>query len=242
MTALWLLPRVEYRFAGRSWRLLFTHRALLICQDTTGLDVLNANLIDPSASLLRGLLYGLLTAVDAPCSIDEVGGEFRPGSIPGIRQKVIEAWIASMADPKREPYRAERELAAPREKPTWLRKWSYETSRDGLGIDESRWLDMTPRQVQELEILHLYRMQREEYMNGILAAQIENYSMVHPKEMAMPEQFMMHSYDPESLERDQISVGDKIAAYYRQFPAQGDAGPAPPPEARVPLIFGAPPS
>jgi hypothetical protein len=240
VTARWLTEKIEYPFAGRSWRLLFTHRALLLCQDATGLDMLAANLLDPSSSLLRGLLYGLLTAAGAQCTLAEVGREFRPPKVAFIRERVISAWIASMADPKREPYRAERELGE-REQPSWIRKWAYETSRDGLGIAEEKWLDMTPRQVQELEILRLWQLQREEYLVGIVASQIENFSMCHSKKVALPETFMMHRWDPALIEDEGISVGDKIAAYYAQFPSQGDAGPAPAPEARTPVILGAAP-
>ena len=243
MIAQWLTERVEYSFGGKTWALIFTHRALLLCQQATGMDTLAVTLKDPSSRLLRGLLFGALSAAGCECSIEDLGRDFKPRRIPAIRSVLIKAWIACMADPKREPYRPPpKPTKKPPDKPSWIRKWAYETSVDGLGIPEYRWLDMTPRMIQELEILKLHQMQREEYLTGIVAAQVENYSPVHPKETALPERFMLHLMDPEEDEDDALSVGDKIWKYYSQFPAQGDAGPAPPPEARVPIILGAPPA
>lgn len=224
---------------------MFTHRALLLCEEATGIDTLSASLADPSMSLLRGLLYGVLSAAGASCSLAEAGREIA-ADLGKTRRTIVDAWIAAMADPARQPYRQKVPKGADEPgKLTWVRKWAYETSRDGLAVPDDRWLDMTPRQVQELEILRLRQQQREEYLLGILAAQVENYSPVHPKAIAKPESFMLHKLDPDQLEamgtEDERGVGDRIAAYYSQFPAKGDAGPAPPPEERVPVILGAAP-
>lgn len=230
--AQWLTARVEYSYQGRAYPLLFTHRALLLCEHATGIDTLAVNLANPSSSVLRGLLYGALSAAGATCTLDGIGRLFNFRTAPIIREKIIDAWIASMADPAREPYRPKRESSKPPDKVTWIRKWAEDCSRDGLGIPEEKWLDMMPRQIQELQIQRLAQMQREEWLNGIVASQIENWSPLHPKKTTPPYRFMIHELEPQEPE----SLGDKIAAAFKELPSVGDAGPAPPPEARRPVI------
>lgn len=218
--AQWLTAKVEYSYQGRAYPLLFTHRALLICEHATGIDTLAVNLANPSSSVLRGLLYGALSSAGATCTLDGIGRLFNFRTALVIREKIIDAWIASMADPAREPYRPKREFSKPPDKITWIRKWAEDTSRDGLGIPEDKWLDMTPRQIQELQIQRLAQMQREEWLMAVVASQIENWSPVHPKKTTSPNRFMIHELEPE----EELPIGDQMM---RAFAAFGNSGTAP---------------
>lgn len=214
---------VTFSFGGREWPLLFTHRALLLCQKETHIDTLNAaNLGKPSASLLRGLLYGALSAAGASCSISDVGACFTFTTIEGIRRKVIEAWIASMAVPKPKKAKPTDKDAKPKEPLTWMESWAEATSKHGFGLTDDQWLDMTPRQVAHLQDFRLRQQQREEVLVGMIAATVQNHSASPPKKAASPKQFMLHPYE-EDEEEENLSLGDQMAAAFAKFGAGGEA-------------------
>jgi hypothetical protein len=185
-----LVPRVEFAVGGRRWPILFTHRVLLDCEVLTGIDMLATNLGNPSARLLRALLYLALERAGSSCTLDQVGALIASRGLRTIRQTVLEAWVASMApsgsDSNKKAGKPEsRKLA-------WLDAWAEATSRDGLGLTEDRWLDMTPRQTAALQKLRMDRMQREELLVGILASTTANYGYRRPKEPRTAESFMIH--------------------------------------------------
>lgn len=194
----WLIPRVGFLYDGQSWPLLFTHRVLLACEQETRVDMLAANLADPSAGLLRALLFFALERAGAECTREQVGALITPRSLPRIRATLLAAWAASMPAP--EPDR--KNSASPPEKKrklTWLDAWAEATSRDGLGLSEEQWLDMTPRQTGALQKLRMDQMQREEMLVGILASTVANYGYCRPDKPRSAESFMIHPL-PEAAE------------------------------------------
>lgn len=184
-----LIPRVEFLFDRRRWPILFTHRVLLGCEELTGVDMLAANLGNPSAVLLRALLFLALERAGAHCTIAQVGALITPRSIRAVRETVLAAWAASMPAPEAGGTKARKPES---QKFTWLEAWAEATSRDGLGLSDNQWLDMTPRQTGALQKLRMNQMQREEMLVGILASSIVNYGFSRPEKFRTPESFMIH--------------------------------------------------
>jgi hypothetical protein len=114
-----LTPRVEIALGGRSWRLCFTHRVLLECEELTGLSLLaGANL--SSARLIRVLLYCALRRAGATYTLEQVGAFIRPRTLSMIQQAINAAWLSAMPEP--EPQRGTARETA--EAFTWLNAWS----------------------------------------------------------------------------------------------------------------------
>jgi hypothetical protein len=179
-----LTRRVEFRIAGQAWPLVITYRVLLDCQELAGVDMLGQNLGDPSASLLRALVYCALQYAGAPCSIDDVGRAI--ARAPRKARRILaEAWRASLPDP--EPASSGQHTGSPL---TWIDVWAAACGEHNLSADE--WLDMTPRQFRALEDLRLDRMRREEFLVGILAATTANFSFCAPKKPLSAESFLLH--------------------------------------------------
>ena len=157
-TAEWLIKRVDFSYEGRPWPLI-THRALLICQDMTGVDMLSARLNNPSGAMLRALLFAALSTAGATTSSGRqvtpelVGKLIKRSTIADIRLKIADAWIASRADPQELAPEEEEEqdeddpLGPEPPKPlTWLDAWSQASGE--LGLSDEEWLNMTPRQIE----------------------------------------------------------------------------------------------
>lgn len=188
----WLIPRVEFSFGGQRWQLVFTHRCLLLCERLTGIDMLAVDMSEPPARLMRALLFCALTGAGAQSTLEDAGEAIANlGMIPS-RAVVQEAWIASMPDVEPPPKEAVKVA-----KYTWLEAWASATSRDGLGLTDERWLDMTPRQVRALQKMRLEQMQREELLLGIINSHIVNFSFAGVKKPAKAADFMLHKL-PES--------------------------------------------
>ncbi len=197
-----LTRRVTFSIGGESWPLVFTHRALLLCEEITGTDMLSASLGNLPASMLRGLLFAALSTAGAACSINEVGNQINPRAIGGIRQTVFSAWAASMEEiPAVDDKKAAAEPDSPK-KLTWSEAWAR--ARFNLNLSDEEWLDSTPRMCGELYRVRLAQMQREELLVGIIAATVENFSPVHPEKIVSPESFMLHKFPEEPFSGDLI--------------------------------------
>ncbi len=183
-----LFPRVEFEFEGEAYPLLFTHRVLLQCEHETGVDMLGSNLSDPSAALIRALLFFALDRAGAACTMEQVGALIRPRTLPAIRSVILRAWAASMQAPEPAAKTPPREYR----KTTWPDAWASATSRDGLNLAQEEWLDMIPRQVGELNKLRLEQMQREELIIGILASAVSNSGFCRPVKPRTAESYMIH--------------------------------------------------
>jgi hypothetical protein len=197
-----LTRRVEFSYEGRPWPLIFTHRALLQCENLTALDMLQQTIGAPSASLLRALLFSALSCAGAHCSIKQIGQRISPRTIDSIRETVVKAWIASMAEPE-EDEDEEKPQEYDRKKFTWLEAWAI--ARYDLRLSDEEWLDMTPRQFRALQKARLEKMQREELMNGMLAATFENFSMGAPKTPSKADDFMLHK-----IKQPKVPIGEQI--------------------------------
>lgn len=99
-----LIKKVQIKLDGQDWRLVITHNTLIECEDLTGLNLLtgDANLMRPSAKLVRALLYLALKHAGAKYTLDEVGLMITPDNIVTVQEGLLNAWAASMPDPKAE--------------------------------------------------------------------------------------------------------------------------------------------
>jgi hypothetical protein len=199
----WLIRRVEFRFEGTRWPVIFTHKALLICEELTGEDMLNKEIGRPSALMLRALIFSALTAAGAKCSLGAVGDHIPFSRLEATQKCVLDAWLASMPDPEKPPRSSvqDQEAAVPAteaQKLTWLE--AYAVAREYHKLSDQEWLDMTPRQFRALQKFRLHEMQRQELMVGILAATTQNFSACHPKQPVTPESFMLHKFTEKEPE------------------------------------------
>lgn len=203
----WLTRRVEFSYEGCPWPLVFTHGALLRCEELTGTPMLKARLAQPSARLLRALLFVALREAGAPCTLEKAGEQITRKSIASVRATIIGAWAASMADPSP----AAKEEAAssdPEHEFGWMQAWAY--ARVELGLTDEEWLAMTPRQFAALQQARIVQMQREELLIGIVASTVQNFSMGASKKPASPQDFMLHKL-PE------LPIGEQIMQQMRKL-------------------------
>jgi hypothetical protein len=162
--------------------------------------MLTTRMIDPSASMIRALLFAALSCAGAACSLEEVGRSITRANVGTVRETLCDAWMASMAEPpKRLPLSEENSRRW-----TWTEAWA--AARYDLKLSDDEWLDMTPRQVAALENARIEQMQREELLIGVLAATFENFSFYAPKKSVSPETFMLHKLPPEP----ELPIGDQI--------------------------------
>lgn len=98
-----LIRKVQVELDGKTWPLVITHNVLIDCEELTGLNLLagEANLLRPSAKLVRGLLYCSLKRAGAEYTLQEVGEMIHPQNIVVIQEALLNAWAASM--PAKEP-------------------------------------------------------------------------------------------------------------------------------------------
>ena len=184
MLAKWLTKRVEFSVRGQKWPLIFTHRALFICQEQTGLDMLTTNLQEPSAVMVRSLLFAALKCCGAEVTVGQVGEEINRTGLAKSRDSLIEAWGASMAEPAAE------ESSPENTKPTWSDAWAI--ARQDLKLSDQEWLDMTPRMFAALQKTRFEQIQREELMAAKIESAVINYSMRAPKEWVSPGSLLIH--------------------------------------------------
>lgn len=176
-------------FAGRRWWLRITYRVLLACEEAAGVDMLAAS-IDvsrPSARVMQALLWAALRADGGEWSLREVGSRLTLANMFAVHQALLEAWTASMPEP-----RPKAEQDEPVRRGVWIKVWA--AARQELGLSDDEWLDMTPRQVQALRDVRFERDQREELLVGIVAAAVANFGFRSPGCAMRPESFMVHKF------------------------------------------------
>lgn len=95
-----LVQKVQIRLDEKDWPLVVTHNILIDCEELTGLNVLTgeANLMRPSAKLVRALLYLCLRRAGAVYTLDEVGDLINPQNIVLVQEGLLKAWAASMPE------------------------------------------------------------------------------------------------------------------------------------------------
>lgn len=97
-TAEKLIQKVEILLDGKNWPIVITHNTLIECEDLTGLNLLTgeANLLRPSAKLVRALLFLSLQHAGAKYTLQEVGELIGPQNIVRVQEALLTAWAASM--------------------------------------------------------------------------------------------------------------------------------------------------
>lgn len=100
-----LTKHVEVTLDGQQWPIVITHNVLIDCDELTGLNVLSgeANLLRPSAKLIRALLYLALKRAGAKYTLEQVGDLITPANLVAIQQALLTAWAASIPDVKANP-------------------------------------------------------------------------------------------------------------------------------------------
>lgn len=149
-------------------------------------------LATPSATLVRALLFQALNAAGAVCSLDRVGRTITRENIDAVRGIVWNAWVASMAEPQKRKPEEDEEI----KKLTWIDAWAMAREH---GLSDEEWLQMTPRQFRALQDARVVTYQRQEYLNGMVIASIENFSMSRPTTPSSPEKFLLHKFSGKSL-------------------------------------------
>jgi hypothetical protein len=98
-----LTQKVQVHLDGRDWPIVVTHNVLIDCEELTGLNVLtgDANIVRPSAKLVRALLYLCLKRAGAKYTLDQVGDLITPQNLVMVQEGLLSAWAASM--PEQEP-------------------------------------------------------------------------------------------------------------------------------------------
>lgn len=201
---------VYFPWGDRQWPLLFTHRVLLRAQELAGSDLLNEGLSRQSARLTRALLFAALSEAGGTYTLEEVGTHIALGGIAHVQAVLMDAWAASLPDPKPKQ-KSESNSKAP--KYTWLEHWSAARVNHKLSSDE--WLDMTPRMFHSLEDQRVKQLQREEYLVGTIAATTANFGMSRPKQPLSPEDFMLHKF--EEPDESELSMGDRIMRAMKRY-------------------------
>lgn len=79
---------------------------------------------------------------------------------------------------------------------------------------------MTPRQVAALRIRHLYKMQREELMFGIVASTSANFGFCRPDRPLAAESFMLHKLPPKP---ERVTTGEEIMHIFGRLRKPGTA-------------------
>lgn len=169
--------------------------------------MLGASMENAPTRLLRGLLFVALRRAGADLTLEEAG-TLLTRNIRQVSSALSKAWIASMqaAETRKSP---EKGKAKPAKQLDWMEHWAMATSRYGLGLSEEQWLDLTPRQVHALQGIRIERMQREEFLNGLVAQTVANFSMSPPKKPFKVDDFMIHKF-PDALIPDEPIDGEYI--------------------------------
>ena len=176
--------------AGRKWRIVFTHRALLAIEELTGLDAMRVNLTHLSARLLRAVLFAALREAGSEASVAEAGAMLRPGAVERIRHTLIEGWIASFPDP--EPHASSDDDDSPPPPLSTIDAWAK--ARYDFRLSDEEWLSMTPRMLHAIALRDLERMRQSEMMLAVLCAHTVNSSFRAPRTPTQAAAYMLHPY------------------------------------------------
>lgn len=183
---------------GRAWRLVFTYRVLLGCEK------LLRDLAGISAVGFRRVLWLLLQRAGGNDSLLDVGRAVGRKEAAVIHAAILDAFRASLPDPNGDGGSTGGEI-------DFLETWAI--ARHALGLTDSEWLDVTPRQLAALQVQRMHSLQREELLTGILAAAITNSGMARPKKPVKPEDFMLHPF-----ERQSRPMGEELLGKLRNLP------------------------
>jgi hypothetical protein len=107
-----LITKVELRLDDVDWPIVITHNVLIDIEAMTGINVLTGevNILRPSATLLRGVLFVALKNAGASYTLAQVGDLITPKNFAMIQKAILTAWVAAM--PKEEATELERPMKA----------------------------------------------------------------------------------------------------------------------------------
>lgn len=99
-----LVEKVQIRLDGKDWPIVVTHNVLIDCEELTGLNLLTgeANIVRPSAKLVRALLFLCLRRAGANYTLEEVGDLITPHNLVLVQEGLLKAWTASMPEEEEE--------------------------------------------------------------------------------------------------------------------------------------------
>ena len=207
-----LVRKVEVHLGGRDWQLVVTHGVLLDCEALTGKKMLaGGEALKPSAKLVRALLYLMLRRAGADYHIERVGKLITPANAETLKDAVIDAWAASMPDPKP----AKGKAAGDDRVLETIEAWAI--ARHDLWLSDQEWLESTPRQIDELQKRRTLNLQRQEWLTAVLAAAAANAPHWRTPQPRSAREFMtMHPLPDEPI-RSRMGHGAVRAAFSR-FP------------------------
>lgn len=206
---------MDLEIAGRSWRLVFTHRVILDIEQMSGVDAMKLHLGDLNARMLRIVLHAVLRQAGAPWPLESTGALLVPADVPRIQNALYRAWGASL--PKIDRTAA---AARPKEGDELRTIDAWAKARFELRLSDREWLDMTPAMVHALTSRHLDDMRHRETMIALLCAETVNHSFRAPTKAAQYTTYMQHPWPPETLrpaatpepERPGIVWGEDVLA------------------------------
>lgn len=195
---------------------------MLDLERRTKLDVLSGDFYNAklSASLLRTILHTFLVRSYPDCTLHEVGALFQLELVSELRALIIEAFRASMPEPREDAGGTD----PGRPPQTWPEMWSE--ARYDLRLTDEEWLDMTPRMVRALNDRRLEEIHWIELMFGQVSADIRNHSFVRSRPPAKATDFLLHRYNIQQymdggdglLNSDGYMSGDQIVAILHGIP------------------------
>ena len=81
--------------------------------------------------------------------------------------------------------------------------WS--SARYDIHLSDAEFWHLTPRQLSALLRRHKQRLDRDNYLAGIVASTTANFSMARPKEPLSADDFMLGRKPPKELTDDEIA-------------------------------------
>lgn len=100
-----LTGKVIVNLDGKEWPIVVTHNLLIETEELTGLNTLTgeANMVRPSAKLVRAILFLALKHAGAKYSLEQVGDLITPQNLVPVQEAILTAWAASMPEPEERP-------------------------------------------------------------------------------------------------------------------------------------------
>jgi hypothetical protein len=185
-----------------------TYRVLLDCEEMADVDLLSPSfdVTRPSARLVRALLWAALISAGCKLSERQVGAKLSLRGASRAHTALLNAWLASMPKAAKKP-------DAEGKPHTWRDSWAFAV--ESLGLTTEQWLDMTPLQVGALRAVYMERLQREEYLVGLIASTVANFGPRVVHKPFKPESFMIHPFEAP----DTPVTGEKLLSVFMPIKA-----------------------
>jgi hypothetical protein len=180
-----------------------TYRVLLECEEIAEVNLLSPSfdVTRPSARLVRALLWAALVSAGCELSEKQVGAKLSLRGASRAHAALLDAWLASMPKVATKPDAEGKPHA-------WPDSWAFAV--ESLGLTTEQWLDMTPLQVEALRAVYMERLQREEYLVGVIASTMANFGARVVHKPLKPESFMIHPFEAP----DTPVTGEKLLSVF----------------------------